>query len=91
MQFQVLACDGSPDDRPTHIRLILNDGVVPLTGLRGCPDDEDGKCPLDVFVSALKEIISEVDFAQECGMKGMYSKSRMISLYFLLGLNTRRP
>ncbi|GHJ87932.1 hypothetical protein NliqN6_4334 [Naganishia liquefaciens] len=66
MQFQVLACGDSVDDEPTHIRLILNDGVVPLTGLRGCPDDEDGKCPLNTFVAALKDIIGEVDFAQEC-------------------------
>ncbi|KAJ9111687.1 hypothetical protein QFC19_001046 [Naganishia cerealis] len=69
MQFQILACGDSTDDEPTHIRLILNDGVVPLTGLRGCPEDEDGKCPIDVFVAALKEIISEVSFSQECGIK----------------------
>ncbi|KAJ9106890.1 hypothetical protein QFC20_003898 [Naganishia adeliensis] len=70
MQFQVLACGDSSSDEPTHIRLILNDGVVPLTGLRGCPDDEEGKCPIDVFVGALKDIIGEVDFAQECGLQG---------------------
>jgi hypothetical protein len=75
MQFQVLACGDSADDEPTHIRLILNDGVVPLTGLRGCPDDEDGKCPLDVFVAALKDIISEVDFAQECLVQGKQRQS----------------
>ncbi|KAI5451363.1 hypothetical protein NCC49_001672 [Naganishia albida] len=69
MQFQVLACGDTSSDEPTHIRLILNDGVVPLTGLRGCPEDEEGKCPIDTFVGALKEIIGEVDFARECGLK----------------------
>lgn len=78
MQFQVLACGDNSSDEPTHIRLILNDGVVPLTGLRGCPEDEEGKCPIDTFVAALKEIIGEVDFAKECGLKG--EKGELVSI-----------
>jgi hypothetical protein len=78
MQFQVLACGDTTTDEPTHIRLILNDGVVPLTGLRGCPEDEEGKCPIDTFVGALKEIIGEVDFAKECGVQG--SKGEFVSI-----------
>lgn len=50
--------------------MILNDGVVPLTGLRGCPEDKDGKCPLKTFVDAMQTIIGEVDFARECGSPG---------------------
>ena len=57
-----MSCSGS-----RQIRLILNDGVVPLTGLKGCPEDDDGLCPLDTFVSALQEIIAETDFAASCG------------------------
>jgi hypothetical protein len=62
LQFQVMKCD---DTR--SIRLVLNDAVVPLTGLRGCPEDEDGLCPLDTFVEALREIVEETDFAAVCG------------------------
>lgn len=48
------------------VRIILNDGVVPLTGIRGCGEDEDGLCPFDAFVDSVKELIGEVDFAKEC-------------------------
>jgi hypothetical protein len=50
-----------------YIRLILNDGVVPLTGLKGCGENEDGLCELDKFVDALGEIVAETDFAAVCG------------------------
>ena len=49
-----------------QIRIILNDGVVPLTGIRGCPDQKDGMCPVDNFVRAQREIIQEVDWIYEC-------------------------
>jgi hypothetical protein len=61
MQLQVLKCDGKDS-----IRIILNDAVVPLTGIRGCPEDDDGICPLDAFVSAMQTLIGEVDFAKDC-------------------------
>lgn len=59
----VLSCAGLDD---TQIRVIINDGVVPLTGIRGCPEDEDGMCPVDIFVAAQKETISQIDWAYEC-------------------------
>ncbi|EJD02001.1 phosphoglycerate mutase-like protein [Fomitiporia mediterranea MF3/22] len=63
MQFQLLECIGMDGDQ---IRIILNDGVVPLTGIRGCPDQKDGMCPVDTFVRAQREIIQEVDWIYEC-------------------------
>lgn len=49
-----------------HIRWILNDAVLPLTGVKGCPENEDGLCPLDTWVSAMKERISTIDFHHDC-------------------------
>lgn len=69
LQFQVLSCNS--DSFESDIRLILNDGVVPLTGLTGCPHDPDGKCPLDTFVSAVKTIVGEIDWAEECGSRDL--------------------
>ncbi|EDR10844.1 phytase, partial [Laccaria bicolor S238N-H82] len=59
----VLACTSIPDPQ---IRIIVNDGVVPLTGIRGCPDQDDGMCPVDVFVAAQKEIIQKTDWVYDC-------------------------
>lgn len=50
-----------------YIRLILNDAVVPLTGLKGCGEDEDGLCELGRFVGALGEIVAETKFGEVCG------------------------
>ena len=36
----VLSCESHADPQ---IRIIINDGVVPLTGIHGCPEDKDGK------------------------------------------------
>lgn len=81
IQFQVLSCpsdsyeipaDGEEDAKSSdeYIRVILNDGVVPLTGVRGCPEDQDGKCPMGTFITSIKEIIADTDFAKECGAAG---------------------
>ncbi|EIW53780.1 phosphoglycerate mutase-like protein [Trametes versicolor FP-101664 SS1] len=63
VQFQLLSCNSTPD---TQIRVIVNDGVVPLTGIRGCAESADGACPLPVFVAAMREIIGETDWAWAC-------------------------
>ncbi|EIW52767.1 phosphoglycerate mutase-like protein [Trametes versicolor FP-101664 SS1] len=60
VQFQLLSCNSTPD---TQIRVSVNDGVVPLTGFRGCLESADGACPLLVFVAAMREIIGETDWA----------------------------
>ncbi|OBZ79577.1 3-phytase B [Grifola frondosa] len=48
------------------IRFLLNDGVVPLTGIAHCAEDKDGLCALGDFVQGMKERIAEVDFAYDC-------------------------
>ncbi|KAJ7642412.1 acid phosphatase [Mycena polygramma] len=67
---QVLSCPASPastnDTAPTHIRWILNDAVVPLTGIAGCGSNEDGLCPFDTFVKGVQQRIAEVDFEFGC-------------------------
>ena len=76
MQFQVLSCPSEAYDIDTegevsrksdeYIRVILNDAAVPLTGIRGCPENDDGKCPMATFTSSIQEIIGSIDFAKEC-------------------------
>ncbi|KAF8898866.1 histidine phosphatase superfamily [Infundibulicybe gibba] len=61
---QVLSCPAS--SKPTHIRWILNDGVLPLTGIKGCQANKDGLCDLDTFIAAMKQRIQEVDFNFGC-------------------------
>ena len=51
---------------PKQIRWLLNDAVVPLTGIIGCPENENGLCPLSTFISAMQRRLSEVDFALDC-------------------------
>ncbi|CAE6426393.1 unnamed protein product [Rhizoctonia solani] len=63
MQVQLLSCSSRPGPQ---IRLIINDGVTPLTTIRGCPEDKDGMCPLDTFVSAQKETIRTSSFEWAC-------------------------
>lgn len=61
---QVLSCPAS--EEPTHIRFLLNDGVVPLTGIRGCKKDSNGLCALPSFISAMHERIGEINYAHDC-------------------------
>ncbi|KZT30678.1 phosphoglycerate mutase-like protein [Neolentinus lepideus HHB14362 ss-1] len=61
---QVLSCPAS--NISTHIRWILNDAVLPLTGIQGCPDDPNGLCELSTFISAYKQRIAEVDYDYDC-------------------------
>ncbi|KAF8191057.1 histidine phosphatase superfamily [Mycena galopus ATCC 62051] len=51
---------------PTHIRWILNDAVVPLTGIAGCGKSDEGLCEFDTFVKGMQQRIAEVDFAFGC-------------------------
>ncbi|KZT11458.1 phosphoglycerate mutase-like protein [Laetiporus sulphureus 93-53] len=63
IQFQLLSCSSVPDPQ---IRIIINDGVAPLTGIKGCPDQKDGMCPLATFVEAQNEIIQDADWEYGC-------------------------
>ncbi|KAF9026466.1 phosphoglycerate mutase-like protein [Hymenopellis radicata] len=63
IQFQLLECTSTPGPQ---IRIIINDGVVPLTGIKGCPEQKDGMCPVEKFVAAQKELIEDVDWEYDC-------------------------
>ncbi|KAF4615469.1 hypothetical protein D9613_003377 [Agrocybe pediades] len=63
IQFQLLECTSLPGQQ---IRVIINDGVAPLTGIKGCPKQKDGMCPVSTFVEAQKEIIKETDWNYDC-------------------------
>jgi hypothetical protein len=53
-------------ERGRKIRIILNDGVVPLTGIRGCLENEEGLCDMGVFVESVTELMAEGDPDQVC-------------------------
>ncbi|KAI5121931.1 hypothetical protein M0805_000260 [Coniferiporia weirii] len=61
---QVLSCPASTST--SYFRWLLNDAVVPLTGMTACPEDKDGLCPLDTYVAALQTRLGEVDFDFDC-------------------------
>ncbi|KAG2001830.1 hypothetical protein CC2G_004959 [Coprinopsis cinerea AmutBmut pab1-1] len=63
VQFQLLSCTSTPGEQ---IRVIINDGVAPLHGIRGCPEQKDGMCPVEAFVEAQKEIIKDTDWQWGC-------------------------
>lgn len=45
---------------------MLNDAVLPLTGINGCKPNENGLCELSTFIAGMKQRIQEVDFAFDC-------------------------
>ena len=60
----VLSCSSKSSPQ---IRVIVNDGVVPLSPIKGCADDAKyGMCAVDGFVGGLKEIIGETDWNWGC-------------------------
>ncbi|KIK63761.1 hypothetical protein GYMLUDRAFT_40825 [Collybiopsis luxurians FD-317 M1] len=61
---QVLDCEKS--GAPSHIRWILNDAVLPQTGIGKCKYDSNGLCELDTFIAGMKQRIEEVDFQFDC-------------------------
>ncbi|EIW84640.1 phosphoglycerate mutase-like protein [Coniophora puteana RWD-64-598 SS2] len=63
VQFQLLSCAAEPEEQ---IRVIINDGVVPLDGVRGCGENRLGMCAVKDFVEAQKASIQGVDWAYIC-------------------------
>ncbi|EPQ60549.1 phosphoglycerate mutase-like protein [Gloeophyllum trabeum ATCC 11539] len=61
---QVLSCPAS--NVSTHIRWILNDAVMPLTGLKGCQEDPNGLCELSAFIAGMQERMAEIDYDFDC-------------------------
>jgi len=66
----VLSCANPSLTSTEQIRVIVNDGVIPLSPLKGCPEDSKyGMCSVDGFVESLKETISELDWNWYCHKK----------------------
>ncbi|KAI0686814.1 phosphoglycerate mutase-like protein [Cytidiella melzeri] len=67
---QVLECPASLKNATLvpSIRWILNDGVVPLTGIKQCASHKnaDGLCPLDSFVAGIQELVADEDWTYDC-------------------------
>ncbi|KAF9265875.1 phosphoglycerate mutase-like protein [Marasmius fiardii PR-910] len=63
VQFQLLSCDSQPGPQ---IRVIINDGVAPLSGIEGCPSNNDGMCPVETFARAQKKLLDMVDWDWAC-------------------------
>ncbi|THU80110.1 phosphoglycerate mutase-like protein [Dendrothele bispora CBS 962.96] len=63
LQFQILECTSTPGQQ---IRIIINDGVAPLTGIEGCPEQKDGMCPVDAFVKSQKKLMENLDWEYDC-------------------------
>ncbi|TFY63429.1 hypothetical protein EVJ58_g3259 [Rhodofomes roseus] len=58
---------GSAKKSASYIRFLLNDGVVPLTGISHCETpDSNGLCLLDNFIEGMLERIEEVNFVYDC-------------------------
>ncbi|EED80594.1 predicted protein [Postia placenta Mad-698-R] len=70
MEGQVMTCPTSNStsaSRDKYIRFVLNDGVVPLTGIAHCATpNKDGLCLFDNFVAGMKQRIEEVNFQYDC-------------------------
>ncbi|MBW0526827.1 hypothetical protein O181_066542 [Austropuccinia psidii MF-1] len=67
LQTQIVKCDGEE-----KIRFLLNDAPVPLTGLRGCPEDREGFCPVETAVQALQARLKDIDFYHDCNAQDDY-------------------
>ncbi|KAG9313679.1 histidine phosphatase superfamily [Chiua virens] len=69
VQFQLLSCpasQGGAQAESSHIRIVVNDGPVPLTGIDGCPESPSGLCPLETFIAAQRTTIEDVNWAWGC-------------------------
>ncbi|KAG7088757.1 hypothetical protein E1B28_012723 [Marasmius oreades] len=63
IQFQLLSCDSQPGEQ---IRIIINDGIVPLSSIQGCPTNKDGMCSVKAFLRAQKKLLDTVDWDWAC-------------------------
>lgn len=62
---EILEC--GEDSKDQLVRLKLNNRVLPLKGLKHCPEEnKDGLCPLEDFIKSLKVALKNVDFDRNC-------------------------
>lgn len=64
---QILSCQLQPNStQQKYARIILNDAVIPLTGLSKCNSSNLGLCELGSFTESLKQRTEEIDYNQSC-------------------------
>ncbi|OCH96218.1 phosphoglycerate mutase-like protein [Obba rivulosa] len=70
---QVMSCPASAvtnsksTSKESYIRFLLNDGVVPLTGIAHCEEaNKFGLCPTANFIQGMQQRIAEVDYNFDC-------------------------
>ncbi|KAJ3558533.1 hypothetical protein NM688_g871 [Phlebia brevispora] len=67
---QVLECPESSKSskKVSYMRWLLNDGVVPLTGISHCAEhpNKDGLCPLDSFIAGMQDLIAAENWSFDC-------------------------
>ncbi|KIO02534.1 hypothetical protein M404DRAFT_147468 [Pisolithus tinctorius Marx 270] len=67
VQFQLLSCPAETSSSdPSHIRIVINDGPVPLHGVQPCPVSPHGLCPLEAFLEGQRKTIRDTDWAWGC-------------------------
>lgn len=54
--------------KTSYMRWILNDGVVPLTGISHCSahPNKDGLCPLDSFIAGMRDLVADENWSFDC-------------------------
>ena len=77
---QVLSCGVLKN--ATHIRWMINDGMVPLEGIKGCGKNKDGMCRMDVFIKGMKDRIEKVDYDFRMGTMLMPGSDFLINKAF---------
>ena len=56
---EAVTCRG----KQRYVRFILNDAVLPLTGLAGCKPRSDGMCELDAFVKSQEDRVERAQWS----------------------------
>lgn len=61
LYIEVLECGDA-----TQVRIKLNNRIVPLGHLSGCPASNDGLCPFEGFMKSLDKRLKAIDFDTIC-------------------------
>jgi hypothetical protein len=67
-----------------QIRVIVNDGVVPLDNLEGCPENPHGMWSIQAFVDVQRENIRSTDWDFVCDADWSVPDGWKLSLAILL-------
>lgn len=63
---QSVKCGEGAEEEGRFNRVVINDAVHPLTGIKGCKENMYGLCERHTFVAGLQQIVDDVDFDKAC-------------------------